>query len=79
VSINPSLLEILCCPAVYDGDACHGNLVYLGDSLRCESCGLIYPIEDDIPVLLVDHAKKGDPPLGEHQPTTEQKNSGENK
>jgi len=78
VSINPSLLEILCCPAVHDGKSCHGNLVYLGDSLRCESCGLIYPIEDGIPVLLIDQAKKGDPPLCESQSLAEQKNNGEN-
>jgi len=79
VSINPSLLEILCCPAVHDGKACHGHLVYLGDSLKCESCGLIYPIEDGIPVLLIDHAKKGDLPLSDHQAAAEQNNNGENK
>jgi len=55
--INPSLLDILCCPAEHDGKACHGLLVDLGHGLRCETCGLVYPIEDGIPVLLADHAQ----------------------
>ncbi|MDR0498635.1 MAG: Trm112 family protein [Holophagales bacterium] len=79
MSINPLLLEILCCPAVHDGCACHGSLYYLGDSLRCESCGLIYPIEDGIPVLLADHAKKGDMSSGESVSAPKQENNGGNK
>jgi uncharacterized protein YbaR (Trm112 family) len=79
MSINPSLLEILCCPAVHDGGACHGSLSYLGDSLKCESCGLIYPIEDGIPVLLADHAKKGDLSLSEPMSATRRESNGGNK
>jgi len=56
LAINPSLLDILCCPAEYDGGACHGHLTDLGHGLRCETCGLVYPVEDGIPVLLADHA-----------------------
>jgi uncharacterized protein YbaR (Trm112 family) len=56
--INPSLLEILCCPAVGGGGACHGELLDLGSGLKCKKCGLVYPIEDGIPVLLADRAKK---------------------
>ena len=56
--INPFLLDILCCPAVNDGEACHGELTDLGDRLLCKKCGLAYPIEDGIPVLLADHAVK---------------------
>ncbi|MCL1908720.1 MAG: hypothetical protein FWG12_05060 [Holophagaceae bacterium] len=55
--IKPSLLEILCCPALHDGSACHGHLIDLGDGLQCAACGLVYPIENGIPVLLADHAK----------------------
>jgi len=58
VPINPELLEILCCPAVNDGKACHGELLDLGDGLECRKCGLVYPIENGIPVLLADHAQK---------------------
>lgn len=50
--LDPRLLEILCCPA------CHGDLVERPDGLHCLSCGLTYPIEDGIPVMLVDQAKK---------------------
>jgi uncharacterized protein YbaR (Trm112 family) len=28
--------------------------------LHCQGCGLLYPIEDGIPVMLVDAAKKVD-------------------
>jgi uncharacterized protein YbaR (Trm112 family) len=28
--------------------------------LHCQGCGLLYPIEDGIPVMLVDVAKKVD-------------------
>lgn len=55
--LDPRLLEILCCPA------CHGDLVLHkeGDTetaLDCAACGLRYPIEDGIPVMLVDKATK---------------------
>ncbi len=50
--LDPRLLEILCCPA------CHGDLVEGTDGLHCQACGLLYPIEDGIPVMLVDQAKK---------------------
>ena len=56
--LDPRLLEILCCPAELEGQACHGDLVEGADSLRCTKCGLIYPIEDGIPVMLVDAAKR---------------------
>lgn len=50
--LDPRLLEILCCPA------CHGDLVEQTDGLLCQGCGLLYPIEDGIPVMLVDRAQK---------------------
>ena len=56
--INPFLLDILCCPALHDGEVCHGEMADQGDSLLCKKCGLAYPIEDGIPVLLADQAKK---------------------
>ncbi len=56
-SIDPALLEIIVCPA------CHGDLAVVdaagGETeLVCQSCGLAYPVRDDIPVLLVDEARK---------------------
>ena len=57
MALDPRLLEILCCPA------CHGDLDLRREgevetALACRACGLVYPIEDGIPVMLVDAAKK---------------------
>lgn len=46
--IRKELLEILACPA------CHGELQIEGETLRCDACGRVYPIQDGIPILLVD-------------------------
>lgn len=58
--LDPRLLEILCCPADSGehGEPCHGDLKEIPEGLLCAKCGLLYPIEDGIPVLLSDHAKK---------------------
>ncbi len=50
--VDPKLLEILVCPA------CKKPLVLKdeGQSLKCGECRRVYPIRDDIPVLLVDEA-----------------------
>lgn len=56
MQIDPKLLEIIVCPA------CHGALVPQvsdgADELVCQGCGNAYPVRDDIPVLLVDEARK---------------------
>lgn len=53
MSLDPSLLEILVCPR------CRGELEYREEEqqLRCAACRLIYRIEDDIPILLIDEAE----------------------
>lgn len=61
MNLDPSLLEILACPA------CHSplSLQQLADApdgveeLVCSSadCRRAYPVRDDIPVLLVDEAR----------------------
>ena len=54
MTVKKELLEILACPK------CKGEL-YLndkGDGLICESCRLMYEIKDDIPIMLIDEAKK---------------------
>ena len=53
MSLDPELLEILVCPK------CRGELEYLDEEqqLRCPSCRLVYRIEDDIPILLIDEAE----------------------
>ena len=47
------LLEILACPACRKPLA----LTPAGDGLKCAACHRVYPIRDDIPVLLVDQAR----------------------
>ena len=54
--IEPSLLEILACPA------CHAPLREDADTseLVCTdaACSLAYPVRDHIPVMLIDEARK---------------------
>lgn len=52
MNIDPKLMEIIVCPA------CHGELSAQGEELVCAGCGYAYPVRDDIPVLLVDEARK---------------------
>jgi uncharacterized protein len=58
MNIDQGLLDIIVCPN------CHGDLVVApdpdgGDELVCRGeCGYAYPVRDDIPVLLVDEARK---------------------
>jgi len=56
--LDARLLEILCCPAEYAGGACHGELEECHGGLRCRACGLIYPVQDGIPVLLQEQARQ---------------------
>jgi len=56
VMIKKELLEILACPK------CKGE-VKLNDEnngLICEKCRLLYEIRDDIPIMLIEEAKKLD-------------------
>jgi uncharacterized protein YbaR (Trm112 family) len=50
--ISKELLEILVCPA------CRKKLVLQEnpESLKCNECRRVYPIRDNIPVLLIDEA-----------------------
>ncbi|MBW1660141.1 MAG: Trm112 family protein [Deltaproteobacteria bacterium] len=52
MAISEELLEILVCPK------CKGeiHLNESGDGLICEACQLMYRIEDDIPIMLIDEA-----------------------
>ena len=56
MAIKKELLDILCCPK------CKGDihLTDTGDGLVCDNCKLLYPIRDDIPIMLIDEAKKLD-------------------
>jgi uncharacterized protein YbaR (Trm112 family) len=52
--ISKELLDILACPQ------CKGpvHLNEREDGLICEACRLEYEIKDDIPIMLIDEAKK---------------------
>lgn len=52
MNLDPRLRAIIVCPD------CHGALDEQGEELVCTSCGLAYPVRDDIPVLLVDEARR---------------------
>ncbi|MGI8646329.1 MAG: Trm112 family protein [Nocardioides sp.] len=54
MNIDPRLLEIIRCPD------CRSELRPEGEELACTGCGLVYPVRDDIPVLLVDEAHRPD-------------------
>jgi len=53
MAINRELLDILVCPL------CKApvTLTADGQGLKCGQCRRVYPIKDDIPVMLVDEAK----------------------
>jgi uncharacterized protein len=53
MSIDPELLEILACPECKTPV----EVVKDGAGLRCARCRRVYPVQDDIPVMLVDEAK----------------------
>ena len=52
MAISEELLEILACPAC----KAEVNLTPDGTGLKCVDCHRVYPIRDDIPVMLVDQA-----------------------
>jgi uncharacterized protein len=52
MSVSPDLLEILRCPACKS----RVELKPDGGGLKCVSCRRVYPIRDEIPVMLVDEA-----------------------
>ena len=50
--VDAELLEILACPA------CKTPVVLVKDGagLKCHTCRRVYPVKDDIPVMLIDEA-----------------------
>lgn len=54
--VDKELLDILACPK------CKEKVILSDDGafLICGTCRLRYPIEDDIPIMLIDRAEKMD-------------------
>ncbi len=53
MAISQELLDILVCPE------CKAPVKLLtdGSGLKCQSCRRVYPVRDDIPVMLPEEAK----------------------
>ena len=53
MALAPELKEMLACPK------CKGELEFREQEKRivCHACRLVYRIEDDIPVMVIDEAK----------------------
>ena len=64
MSVDEELLDILACPN------CKTPVVLVHDStgLKCNTCHRVYPIKDDIPVMLIDEAtiEKDEAPIEEN-------------
>ncbi|MEZ5308309.1 MAG: hypothetical protein R2684_14280 [Pyrinomonadaceae bacterium] len=56
MAISPELLKILRCPECKS----EVELKEDGTGIKClnPECGLVYPVRDEIPVMLVDEAVK---------------------
>ena len=52
MGISQELLDILACPAC----KAEVKLTPDGKALKCVTCHRVYPIRDDIPVMLIDEA-----------------------
>ena len=52
MAVSQELLDILVCPL------CKASLelVAAGNGLKCTQCRRVYPIREDIPVMLIDEA-----------------------
>ena len=53
MAISKELLEILACPVC----KVEVRLTPNDTGLKCVKCHRVYPIRDDIPVMLIDEAK----------------------
>ena len=54
MALDKDLLEILACPA------CRSEVKLEADKIVCTNpaCGLRFPIQDGIPIMLIEEAKK---------------------
>ena len=70
MSLDPELLAILACPV------CRGSLAPTGETegLVCSACAVVYPVREEIPVMLDEEAV----PLRDWQAGRRQTESGNN-
>jgi len=62
--VDKRLLDLLVCPA------CRTRVALEGERLVCQNaaCGLKFPVRDDIPIMLIQEAKKREPGTGNREP-----------
>jgi uncharacterized protein YbaR (Trm112 family) len=53
MTISKELLEILACPLCKEAVSLVGNET----GLKCSRCHRVYPVRDDIPVMLIEEAR----------------------
>jgi uncharacterized protein len=53
MAVSQELLDILVCPLC----KVPVKLTPAGQGLKCSQCRRVYPIQDDIPIMLIDEAK----------------------
>lgn len=58
MAVSQELLEILACPVCIKSV----HLTADGKGLKCEQCKRVYPIVDDIPVMLIEEATTEETP-----------------
>ena len=60
MAVPKALLDIMAC------SFCKSELRLEGEKLHCanKECGLVFPIKDDIPVMLIDEAQRPCPQCG---------------
>ena len=66
MAVDAELLDILACPN------CKTPVTPVrgGTGLKCWTCHRVYPIADDIPVMLIDEATIEEPPGTGDRPAT---------
>ncbi len=54
MAVPKDLIEIMACPL------CRADVRLDGDSIACTraECGLVFPVKDDIPVMLIEEARR---------------------
>jgi len=53
VPVPPELMQILQCPV------CRSRVEESGDNIVCTGCGLVFPVKEGIPHMLVEEARRG--------------------
>jgi uncharacterized protein YbaR (Trm112 family) len=56
VTLPPLLLEVLVCPECKSSVTVDAS----GSELACDDCGLVYPVRDGIPIMLISAARRPD-------------------